>query len=79
MDPVPTSTISCPTGYIQLGLSCYKFVLLRRNWTDAMSYCSRRAGLLVSIQTEYEQRILKTFIDSSSGKIDSQANFQHQF
>ena len=52
---LPSSEVSCPSGYEIKGQSCLRIVTKKLNWTEAQKNCSSDGGYLVNIMSQRDQ------------------------
>ena len=58
----PTQLFSdCLAGWERLGTVCYLVYLLRMTWNEAQQFCIKQGAQLVSIHSQKEQNLLKTY------------------
>ncbi|KAB7500347.1 hypothetical protein Anas_06590 [Armadillidium nasatum] len=53
----------CPKGFLRLGHSCYYFSADMMTWQEAYFDCLHREGTLTSIESPWEDLLLRTYLN----------------
>ncbi|RXG69190.1 Low affinity immunoglobulin epsilon Fc receptor [Armadillidium vulgare] len=54
----------CPKGFLRLGHSCYYFSADMMTWQEAYFDCLHREGTLTSIESPWEDLLLRTYLNN---------------
>ncbi len=59
---------ACPENYTLVGERCYRVFTAESDWYTASANCSQDGAMLVSLQTQEEERALREFLQTKYGR-----------